>query len=236
MRYSTLFPVRMRRPEPGFELSLALRLVALAASTLLFAGLLRSVLVGIGPALLDLPTISYIAAHRLKWGTTCMRYVTGLGSEPFLVVLTGACGIALRFRTGSWRWLLLLAVTLFGAMLLNTAAKHAVARPRPAAAWMAVSASGFAFPSGHATESTAVYGLLATLFAKTGTRRRAKLGWLTIGLLIPFLVGVSRVYLGVHWPTDVLAGWALGSAWLAIVLTGLLVGERRAAAVDAAAD
>jgi undecaprenyl-diphosphatase len=84
---------------------------------------------------------------------------------------------------------------------------------------MAVPATGFAFPSGHSTESTVTYGALGYLVAQAQTAWRAKVASVTIGALIAFLVGVSRIYLGVHWPTDVMAGWALGLAWLAIVFT-----------------
>ncbi len=95
---------------------------------------------------------------------------------------------------------------------------------------------GYAFPSGHATEATAVYGMLAVVLA-SGTRRwRAKvLGWAS-AVLTAAVVGISRLYLGAHWLTDVLAGWALGGTWLLLVLamaqalTGrrpLLLGPRR---------
>ena len=79
--------------------------------------------------------------------------------------------------------------------------------------------AGWAFPSGHTTESTSVYVALAYLIAETQAAWRTKVQLLAFALMVAFLIGISRIYLGVHWPTDVMSGWALGIAWLAVVFT-----------------
>jgi membrane-associated phospholipid phosphatase len=213
------FVARRLRPEAALGLSCTIGLAALAVSAWVFGAVLQTALAPEKVALFDSPIVSYVAGHRLSWVTAGMEGISDLGKEIFLVVLIGAGGLALRFRTGSWHPLLLLTVALLGAMLLEKPVKLVIARPRPPVVWMAVPTKGFAFPSGHTIQSTAAYGALAYLIARIQRDWRAKVRSLTLGALIPFLVGVSRIYLGVHWPTDVMAGWALGSAWLAVVFT-----------------
>ena len=90
---------------------------------------------------------------------------------------------------------MVLALVMFGAVSLDYLVKLAVARTRPASLYWAVSATGSSFPSGHASESTAVYLTLAHLFAGTQKRLCVKLLTCVIGILAPFLIGISRVYL-----------------------------------------
>ena len=91
---------------------------------------------------------------------------------------------------------------------------------------MVTTASGFAFPSGHATQAAAVYGGFAWLAAGWVTAWARKVAVWTGAVLAVLVVGVSRVYLGVHWPTDVLGGWALGGLWLAGVLVTVSTGRQ----------
>jgi undecaprenyl-diphosphatase len=79
--------------------------------------------------------------------------------------------------------------------------------------------AGWAFPSGHTTESTSVYVAVAYLIAETQAAWCTKVQLLAFALMIAFLIGISRIYQGVHWSTDVMSGWALGIAWLTITLT-----------------
>ena len=218
-RAQIMFLVRRFQPEGAFGLSFTIGLAVLVISVWIFGGVLHDVLEQEEVALLDAPIVSYVAAHRISWVTEVMEGITYTGSDVFLLALVSIGGLVLRYRTGSWRPLLLLAAAVLGATLLDLVAKLTIARPRPSVAWMAVPAAGFAFPSGHSVGSTAAYGGLTYLIAQAQMDWRARVEWLTIGVVIAFLVGVSRVYLGVHWPTDVIAGWALGSAWLAILFT-----------------
>jgi membrane-associated phospholipid phosphatase len=211
------FLVRRLKPEGAFGLSFTVGLAALAVSVWIFGGVLHDVLAHEEIALIDAPIVSYIAIHRLPWLTTCMESITYLGSAALLTAIVIAGSLCLRVRTGSWRPLLLLASAAVGAMTLDTVLKFSIARPRPATEWMVGSAVGWAFPSGHTTESTSVYVALAYLIAETQAAWRTKVQLLAFALMVAFLIGISRIYLGVHWPTDVMSGWALGIAWLAVV-------------------
>lgn len=91
-------------------------------------------------------------------------------------------------------------------------------RARPPAALATEHFGGLAFPSGHATQATAVFGMLAVVFASVASTWRTKVIVWAAAVLMALVVGVSRLYLGAHWLTDVLGGWALGATWLAVVL------------------
>lgn len=147
-----------------------------------------------------------------------MRASTAAGSELSLWIVVVIAGATLARLTRSWRPPMFLALALLGAVWLDGLVKLMVARPRPPAFFWAMSADGWSFPSGHATESAAVCLTLARMSADAPPRQGIKTLTYAIGFAATFLIGVSRVYLGVHWPTDVICGWAIGAAWSAIVL------------------
>ena len=136
----------------------------------------------------------------------------------------------LRRRTA--RPLITLGAAYIGAELLFQIVKVLTDRQRPAAEFAYRHYSGLAFPSGHATLTAAVFGALAALIAAASTSWRTKVASWAAALFIAIVVGVSRLYLGAHWLTDVLGGWALGAMWL----TAVLVIVRPATTADADAD
>jgi undecaprenyl-diphosphatase len=137
--------------------------------------------------------------------------ITALGGHTALLLLV-LCVASLLIhdrQRGAALWLLLGAA---GAMLLNHGLKIAFARARPDLVEHLVVVVTHSFPSGHALMSAAVYLMLATLaghLAAHPLRRHL----IVIAVVLTLLVGLSRVYLGVHWPSDVLAGWLIGSLW-----------------------
>jgi undecaprenyl-diphosphatase len=138
--------------------------------------------------------------------------VTALGSHAvvalFGLVVAGYLAL-LRQRAA----ILLLAATFVGGALLSQGLKLAFDRPRPELVAHLADFHTASFPSGHAMMSAIAYLTVASLLARvqpTLPLRRFVLG---VGIATTVLVGASRVYLGVHWPTDVLAGWAIGAAW-----------------------
>ena len=214
-------PRRRPRPEVTWFLSVALRLATLLMITILVAELLERMPGAMATAPFDAAIIRALAEHRVGWLTASFQMITGLGGEGFLVVVVLAAGLILRRQTNSWRPLFVLLAVAIGAVVLERVIKLVVARPRPPAAWMVIQEKGCAFPSGHAIRSATVYGglaYLATRINALGRRIHVALWMLAAGL--SFLVGVSRVYLGVHWPTDVIGGWILAIAWLWLALSG----------------
>lgn len=205
------------RPGNALGLVLTAQLAVLAASGWAFGTVLQDVLGRDDSARIDRPVVRLLVEHRTPWLTTTMRDLTWIGSTVVLVPLGVAIGLAARRRTGSWTILAQLAVTLTGAIALYDILKPLVGRPRPHVGQLVATATGYAFPSGHATQMTAFAGTVA-LLAGASTRswvRRVAI-W-TTSILICLLVGFTRIYLGVHWPTDVLAGYALGALWATIV-------------------
>lgn len=212
------FLLRRLRPEGAAGVFLSAGLVALAASAMAFGGVLQDVVGHDELARFDVPILTFIVSHRVGWLTTAMRSITLLGSGPVAALVVVGAGLAFYWRSRRWEPLLILAVTWAGAELLALGVKVVVARPRPPATLMAIVAHGYGFPSGHATQS-ALYGALAYLIGGVLPQWQAKVRVWVGTAAVAFLVGASRVYLGVHWPTDVLGGWALATGWLAIVVT-----------------
>ncbi|WP_421732054.1 phosphatase PAP2 family protein [Brevundimonas sp.] len=147
-----------------------------------------------------------------RWLEEAMRDITALGGFTVLTLIAVVAVIALA-RARRWRSAVTLAGVALGAELTSDLLKLVYARPRPDLTAQESYVYTHSFPSGHSTVSTAIYFTLAALLASQVARRGSRaLILLTTGLLV-LAIGVSRVYLGVHWPTDVVAGWAVGSMW-----------------------
>jgi undecaprenyl-diphosphatase len=141
-----------------------------------------------------------------------MRDLTALGGVAVLTLAT-LTAFTFLMLTGKRHaaWLVLGAV--LGGVIVSQGLKVAFARPRPELAPYGAPVFTQSFPSGHAMMSAIVYLTIAALLARTQAMARVKAFMFVIAAAVAILVGVSRVYLGVHWPTDVLAGWAAGCAW-----------------------
>jgi undecaprenyl-diphosphatase len=147
-----------------------------------------------------------------RWLPGVMRDITSLGSAPVLGLFVLAVAGALLVRRQHHALMLLLAATI-GGRLLNMALKGVFARPRPDLALHLTDVRTASFPSGHAMDSAIIYLTLAALLANFVKPRGLKLYFLGLALLLTLQVGLSRIYLGVHYPSDVLAGWTAGLAW-----------------------
>jgi undecaprenyl-diphosphatase len=146
------------------------------------------------------------------WLLDTARDVTSLGSTVVLgIILLAVAGYLLLDRKRAAACLMLGAVV--GGVALNTLLKYAFARPRPDFLTPAVQVYTPSFPSGHATLSAITYLTLGALLAQTHPSARIRIYFMSLAAIFTGLVGVSRVYLGVHYPTDVLAGWCIGAAW-----------------------
>ena len=146
------------------------------------------------------------------WMGEVGRDLTAVGGVAFLFLITGSvAGFLLLCR--KYHALLLLVATIGGGLLLSTLLKRYIDRPRPSLVPHLAYVASTSFPSGHSMLSAIVYLTLGSLLARLVRPVRLKLYFVAIALLLTFLVGLSRVYLGVHYPSDVLAGWAAGLAW-----------------------
>lgn len=149
--------------------------------------------------------------------TTLLKIITFVGGPTILLPLSLLVAIALIHRRRLHSGLFLLAAVA-GAYLLEEAAKAAWHRKRPDLWPSLAHARGYAFPSGHATGSTAFALALVVLAWRTRYRVLA----LVLGPAFALAVGLSRIYLGVHYPTDVGAGWFLGTAWVAALAAAMI--------------
>jgi undecaprenyl-diphosphatase len=151
-----------------------------------------------------------------------------MGSSFVIIPLGIAVGGYLYVRASTWRPFVMMAAAFGGAAALYDIVKPAVARTRPPAALQVGGPdSGWAFPSGHATQSIAFYGMLAIVVGLWYAPSRRRLFAIGAALVV-ILVGASRLYLGVHWLTDVLGGYALGLAWMSLVMVASqLIDDRK---------
>lgn len=145
------------------------------------------------------------------WFEEAMRDLTALGSYTFIIiVLAAAIGYLLLVRKPAMAIFMLAAV--FGGVLISNLLKIGFDRPRPD---LEQAARVFtpSFPSGHAMLSAVTFLTLGALLTRANVEWREKLYFLALAVLLTIIVGLSRIYLGVHYPSDVIAGWCVGSAW-----------------------
>lgn len=204
---------------PALGPGLRVKVATLAVPGAAFAVVLAGVLGESQPVWFDSEIAGYMAEHRRPWLTSVLRVVTWLGSTAVLVPVAVAVGLALRRITRCWRPLGILAASLAGASALSNLIKLAVGRDRPADGL--VDSITYAFPSGHATAATAGWIAIAAMVGGSAAGRRRRVWIYATALLVIAIVGISRVYLGVHWSTDVLGGWALGGLWIGVVLVAV---------------
>jgi undecaprenyl-diphosphatase len=163
-----------------------------------------------------------------SWLPEAARDVTGLGSYAVLGLATfSVTGFLLLVRKRAAA--ALVAASVAGGVLLSALLKLAFQRPRPDLVPHAVEVFTASFPSQHATLSAVVYLTLGALLMRVQPNWPVKLYVMAVAVAVALLVGASRVYLGVHWPTDVLAGWCLGAAWARACWLAALWLQRRGA-------
>lgn len=150
------------------------------------------------------------------WLEEAARDITALGSTSILALVTVTTILFLLMMNKNGAALLVLVAVLGGSLLTNLL-KLGFDRPRPDLVAHLMDTFTASFPSGHASGAAATYLTIGALLARVQPRRRIKMFLLLVAVAITLLVGVTRVYLGVHWPSDVAAGWAVGAAWAALV-------------------
>ena len=154
------------------------------------------------------------------WFEEMVRDVTALGSYAFVIIIvTAAIGYLLLRRKYGLALLLLAAEA--GGMLFSTLLKEFFDRPRPDLDHAAKVFTA-SFPSGHATLSAVTFLTLGALLMRVTSDRKSKIYFMTTAIVLTLMVGLSRLYLGVHYPSDILAGWSIGAAWAVLCWGGAL--------------
>ena len=169
-----------------------------------------------GSTAMDSSITSWVVAHRTHALTSVARLLSTLGSQTVLIPLTAIVTVVLLGRR---RWVLagLFVATWSGAIGMYSLTKHFVHRMRPPMdIWLTDAGRTSSFPSGHATQSLATF--LALVLVGAVMLPAVRWPGRAIALALAIGVGWSRVYLGVHWATDVGAGWLIAAAWLTIVV------------------
>lgn len=171
----------------------------------------------------DQLVLLWLYQRHHPWLDQFMLGVTWLGEQNVLLAISGLTVLSLAVLR---RWFLLagFAIAAGGATALNFVLKDAFARVRPALWERIVDVQDYSFPSGHAMLSLVIYGMLAYLLVKLVPRLQFLALWGSVILI--GLIGLSRLYLGVHWPTDVLAGYAAGVVWLVTCVLSVELGGR----------
>ena len=147
-----------------------------------------------------------------RWLENIVTEITALGGFGVLALVTV---LAAGFLLTQKKWLdaAMLLIATVGGTAISEGLKVGFSRPRPDLVAHAVDVTSMSFPSGHAMLSAVTYLTLGAMLARTQSQRRARAYILGAAVLLTLIIGASRIYLGVHWPTDVLAGWCLGAAW-----------------------
>ena len=190
-------------------------MIAAVASLLFFAWIADEVLDG---ETRHFDEVTRDAVHRFASPTltATMRGVSFVGSTIFLTTATVA--MFLWFLSRKWRreaWLL--GITMLGAAILNTTLKLTFRRPRPVPFFNLLPPESYSFPSGHSLASFCFFGALATILtARIDNRQINFVTWMCSALIVLW-IGLSRIYLGVHYTTDVLAGFAAALIWIAVI-------------------
>lgn len=160
------------------------------------------------------------------WLASMALEVTALGSPVVLltIIVLVAGYLAIERRMSMMGFMLLSSL---GGMIMNSVLKAAFVRPRPTVVPHLAMVGSTSFPSGHSMSAAVVYLTLGALLARTTTRWRLRIYYLAAALFLTFVVGLSRMFLGVHYPSDVLAGWCAGAVWALTCELGAAYLQRR---------
>jgi undecaprenyl-diphosphatase len=218
------------RCQTGAPTGLALNaaVLTLATSAWALALVTYSVVHHTGLARDDPRVLASVIGHRTPWLTSLAKVLTWLGSIVVLWPVVVVAGLGLwRWRR---RWLpaVLPALALAGAWAGSLLIKGLVGRPRPPIADRLTVIHSSSYPSEHAAQALATWGMLA-LMLMVGRSAQARALLAAGAVLIAFMVGLTRLYLGAHWMTDVLGGWALAGVWDCLLIICYLLAQRRAA-------
>lgn len=168
---------------------------------------LAMLMFGDGPV--DTRILRSLYVGHMRFLTAGARVLTTVGGGYFVTAVIALASLVLALRKRAWSALVLLVGTSIGRMLVELQ-KHEISRLRPDVDPHLVEVHSLSFPSAHSANAVLTYVTIALLFARKPGDRRI---WVTAAAVLAFLVGLSRILLGVHWPSDVVGGWSFGLFW-----------------------
>jgi membrane-associated phospholipid phosphatase len=194
-------------------------LVLVVGLTAAGAGIYDAVVEQDGISGLDQPALDQSIAHRTATNTQLLTAFTHLGGPIGMTIIASVITIALVWRWRSRTPLILMLIGVAGSLTMTSVGKAMVGRVRPLTEAVPSYEYAFSFPSGHALNSTVIAGMVAYLLLRRLRTQWARAAAVIVAMIWALAMGLSRVFLGHHWLTDVIFAWLLGAAWLALVIT-----------------
>jgi undecaprenyl-diphosphatase len=195
-------------------------LVLAVALTVASGSIYGAVVDNDGIAALDQPTLDQAVQQRTETNVQVVTWFTHLGGPLGMTIIAAIITVVMIWRWRSRTPLILMVIAVAGSLTLTTVGKNVVGRARPPLEDAVPPYEyAFSFPSGHALNSTVIAGIVAYLLVRRLKTRRAKVLTVVIAATWAIAMGLSRVFLGHHWLTDVAVAWLVGGAWLAVLIT-----------------
>ncbi|WP_229258476.1 phosphatase PAP2 family protein [Duganella rivi] len=213
-------------PSGEFGLHLTVGMALLLAAGMVFHELAEAVMGQEAITVLDVQVAHWFNANAFEPLTSLMYGVSAMHTVAGMALLFCAFA-AYLWRAQAYYWLLALAFSVPGGMVLNVALKHVFQRARPVFEDPLVTLATYSFPSGHTTAATCFYGLLASYLVIARPAWSVRVATVVLCVSMVLLVAFSRVYLGAHYVSDVLAAMAGSVAWLAVCITAISTLRRR---------
>lgn len=207
-------------PQSYLGLQLTVGAVVLIGASWLFGGIAEDVMTGDPLTLVDLRVAQWFHAHSAEPLTRVMLAVTHL-HDPLPITLAVIVMAACLAWTRNWYWLLCVGMTVPFGMLLNVIMKYAFHRTRPSLDNPVLVLTTYSFPSGHVAAATLLYGIVAAMLITRFSAWRWRVMVVLLAITLVALVALTRLYLDVHYLSDVLAAFAEAVAWLTLSLTGV---------------
>lgn len=214
-------------PRGYLGLQLALGALVLLGASWLFGGIVEDVVSDDPLTVVDRALADWFDAHSVHALTRAMLSISQVHNTIPVIAIVVALAVFLAWKRER-TWLVALAIVVPGGMLLNAVTKEIIARPRPHLQDLAIALSSYSFPSGHVAGATLLYGFVALYLIAHIAAWRWRLLIALVAVLLIVLVGFSRIYLRLHYLSDVLAAVAESVAWLALCLTAINTFKRRA--------
>ncbi|MFT4226575.1 phosphatase PAP2 family protein [Micropruina sp.] len=211
---------RLRNVEAAALVLLAAAAVVAVTATWAAGEIYEAVTAGNSVALIDQPMLDWMISVRTPELNAVIATFSASGGTMWMTPITAAVLLAMWLRWRRWTPLVLMVIAVAGSLTMTVVGKRLSGRARPPLELsIPPPETSASFPSGHSLNSLVITGIIVYVLLAYLTSTLARLATVTIGALYAFAMGMSRVYLGHHWLTDVLAAWCLGIAWLTLVIT-----------------